>query len=69
MKYTFEFLVDHTVEIPATTLETKVGGECVDSINLPASTICYKQGQQVIFRNKKDAGIFADKMGDKIRRL
>lgn len=68
-KYVFVFVEDHTVEVPAARLETRLysGGPVESSIEVPATTFFYPVGKKVSFNKKSDALAFQQKMGQKVR--
>lgn len=64
-KNVVRFIRAHVVEHEATVLESKLlsTGELSHVADIPASTTTYIAGQEVTFRNKKDAQAFVKAMG------
>lgn len=63
-KYTLEFIRDHTVISPATTLEGDLGdGKKYHIADIPESKYFYPCGKRVVFNRKKDAQAFLNAMG------
>ncbi len=63
-KHTVVFLRSHTVEHPATVLESKLmtTGEVTKIADIPASTTVYLPDQRVVFSRKADAMAFIKAM-------
>lgn len=63
-KYILEFIRDHKVINPATTLTgTYSDGSAYHIADIPESTYFYPCGKRVVFNRKKDAQAFLNAMG------